>query len=68
MDDGICDEVFLEPVEFGLLFQPFCLGPHFEEFQKMAEFGVFGEIGHSSELRALLQPRFEAECFPMMAL
>ena len=25
----------------GLLFQPFFLGPPFEEFQKMTDFGVF---------------------------
>ena len=27
--------------EFGLIFKPFSLGPPFEEFQKMADFGVF---------------------------
>ena len=30
--------------EFGLLFRPFCLGPPFEEFQKMADFGVFANL------------------------
>ena len=54
--------------EFGLLFEPFSLGPPFEEFQKMADFGFFCEIGHSSELPAVLEPRFAAECCPMIAL
>ena len=54
--------------KFGLLFQPFGLGPPFEEFQKNGRFCFFCKIGHSSELRALLQPRFEAECYPMIAL
>ena len=27
--------------KFGLLFERFSLGPPFEEFQKMADFGVF---------------------------
>ena len=29
--------------EFGLLFERFSLGPPFEEFQKMADFGVFAK-------------------------
>ena len=29
---------------FGLLFQRFSLGPPFEEFQKMADFGLFGKL------------------------
>ena len=33
---GACD--------FGLLFWPFCLGPSFEEFQEMADFGVFAKL------------------------
>ena len=33
MDDGIFAEVFLEP-----------FGPPFEEFQKMADFGVFAKL------------------------
>ena len=45
----------------GLLFQPFSLGPPFEEFQKMAEFGVFAKFGHNSDLRALLEARFAPE-------
>ena len=54
--------------EFGLLFERFSLGPPFEEFQKMADFGVFAKIGHCSELPALLEPRFAAQCCPMIAL
>ena len=53
--------------EFGLLFERFSLGPPFEEFQNMADFGV-SEIGHCSELPALLEPRFAAQCCPMIAL
>ena len=30
--------------EFGLLFEPFSLGPPYEEFQKMADFGVFARL------------------------
>ena len=30
--------------EFGLLFWPFCLGPPFEEFQKMADYAVFAKL------------------------
>ena len=30
--------------EFGLLFERFSLGPPFEEFQKMADFGVFAKL------------------------
>ena len=33
MEDGICAEVILEP-----------FGPPFEEFQKMADFGVFAKL------------------------
>ena len=54
--------------EFGLLFERFSLGPPYEDFQKMADFGVFCEIGHCSELRALLEPRFPAENCPMISL
>ena len=30
--------------EFGLLFERFSLGQHYEEFQKMADFGVFAKL------------------------
>ena len=30
--------------EFGLLFERFSLGPPYEEFQKMADFGVFAKL------------------------
>ena len=30
--------------EFGLLFERFSLGPPFEEFQKLADFGVFAKL------------------------
>ena len=33
--------------EFGLLFEPFSLGPPYEEFQKMADFGVFAKFAIS---------------------
>ena len=35
---------FLGVREFGILFGPFSLGPPFEEFQKMADFGVFAKL------------------------
>ena len=54
--------------EFGLLFRPFCLGPPFWRISKNGLFWCFCKIGHSSELRALFQLRFEAECYPMIAL
>ena len=54
--------------EFDLLFGRFCLGPPYEEFQKNGRFWCLCEIGHSSELRALLEPRFAPECCPMIAL
>ena len=53
--------------EFGLLFERFSLGPRFEEFQNMADFGVC-EIGHCWELPSLLEPQFAAQCCPMIAL
>ena len=31
-------------LEFGLLFERFSLGPPFEEFKKMADFGVFAKL------------------------
>ena len=44
MDNGICAEVFFGACELGLLFKPFSVGPPFEEFQKMADFGVFAKV------------------------
>ena len=37
--------------EFGLLFEPFSLGPPFEEFQKMADFGVFAKLAIARNCR-----------------
>ena len=37
--------------EFGLLFKPFSLGPPFEEFQKMADFGVFAKLAIARNCR-----------------
>ena len=53
---------------FGLLFEPFSFGPPFEEFQRMADFGVFAKLVIASELPAVLEPRFAAQCCPMIAL
>ena len=39
----LCRDV-LGACEFGLLFWRFSLGPPFEEFQKMADFGVFAKL------------------------
>ena len=36
-----------QAAEFGLLFEPFSLGPPFEEFQKMADFGVFAKFART---------------------
>ena len=33
-----------EACDFGLLFERFSLGPPFEEFKKMADFGVFAKL------------------------
>ena len=35
---------FFRACEFGLLFERFSLGPPYEEFQKMADFGVFAKL------------------------
>ena len=37
--------------EFGLLFEPFSLGPPFEEFQKKADFGVFAKLANALNRR-----------------
>ena len=37
--------------EFGLLFERFSLGPPFEEFQKMADFGVFATLAIARNFR-----------------
>ena len=37
--------------EFGLLFERFPLGPPFEEFQKMADFGVFAKFAIARNCR-----------------
>ena len=36
-----------QAAEFGLLFESFSLGPPFEEFQKMADFGVFAKFART---------------------
>ena len=37
--------------EFGLLFERFSLGPSFEEFHKMADFGVFAKLAIAQNWR-----------------
>ena len=37
--------------EFGLLVERFFLGPPFEEFQKMADFGVFAKLAIARNCR-----------------
>ena len=37
--------------DFGLLFERFSLGPPFEEFQKMADFGVFAKLAIARNCR-----------------
>ena len=37
--------------EFGLLLERFSLGPPFEEFQKMADFGVFAKLAIARNCR-----------------
>ena len=36
-----------QAAEFGLLFEPFSFGPPFEEFQKMADFGIFSKFART---------------------
>ena len=36
-----------QAAKFGLLFKRFSLGPPFEEFQKMADFGVFAKFART---------------------
>ena len=36
-----------QAAEFGLRFEAFSLGPPFEEFQKMADFGVFAKFART---------------------
>ena len=38
---------FFQAAEFGLLFESFSPGPPFEEFQKMADFGVFAKFART---------------------
>ena len=46
MDDGICAEVFLEPASsaYFLSHSPLVQKCPFEEFQTMADFGVFAKL------------------------
>ena len=53
--------------KFGLRFGRFSLGPPFEEFQKMADFGVFAKLAIARTC-GHLERRFAAECCPMIAL
>ena len=41
--------------EFGLLFERFSLGPPFEEFQKMADFGVFAKLAIATKIGHFLK-------------
>ena len=67
MDDGICAEVFLEPASSAYFLSHSPLVPPLKNF-KNGRFWCFCQIGHSSELPALLEPRFAVECSPMIAL
>ena len=53
---------------FGLRFGRFSLGPPLWRISKNGRFWRLCQIGHSSDLRALLEPRFVAECCPMISL
>ena len=44
-----------QAAEFGLLFESFSLGPPFEEFQKMADFGVFAKFAKTRLCGQLLK-------------
>ena len=73
MDDSpICAEVILgAPASSAYFFSHFPLVPPYEEFQKMADFGVFCKMaiarnGHNSDLRALLEERFPPELLVRM--
>ena len=44
IEDGICGRVFLEPASSAYFLSDFPLVPPFEEFQKMADFGVFAKL------------------------
>ena len=43
-DGGICAKVFLEHASSAYFLGDFPLVPPFEEFQKMADFGVFAKL------------------------
>ena len=51
MDDGICAEVFLEPPSSAYFLSHSSFGPPFEEFQKMADFGVFAKLAIARNCR-----------------
>ena len=44
IEDGICGRVLLEPASSAYFLSDFPLCPPFEEFQKMADFGVFAKL------------------------
>ena len=57
--------------EFGLLFERFSLGPPYEEFQKMADFGVFAKLAiarNCEHFWSLGPPGLRQKCCPMIAL
>ena len=44
IEEEICGRVFLEPASSAYFLRDFSLGPPYEEFQKMADFGVFAKF------------------------
>ena len=64
---GLCRGV-LGAREFGLLFGRFSLCSPLWRILKNCRFWCLCKVGHSSELQALLEPRFAAKCCSMMAL
>ena len=51
MDNGICAEVFLEPASSAYFLSYSSLVPPYEEFQKMADFGVFAKLAIARNCR-----------------
>ena len=54
--------------EVGLLFEPFSLGPPFEEFQKMADFGVFAKLAIARTCRHFWSRGLRQNVVQMIAL
>ena len=65
---GFAVKVFLEPANSAYFLERFSLGPPYEEFQKMADFGVFAKLAITRTCLHVLEPQFAAECCPMIAL